>query len=131
MIEGLRLLPWLHEATRRSPDAVSHYNDCARCRSTFSREQRQLVGCGWESVAPGAIAWMPEGWTDDRPTTCVGYTTKLPEVIETTEARFYLKHGSLSLLVKDEITDALRLSIKILENADAEATSWSIKNPVK
>lgn len=128
MIQGLRLLPWLQEATRRNPDAVAHYSDCDKCKGMLSREVRQSIGCGYEPENENATPWTPEGWTGESPTVCVGYATKLPEVLETTEARFYLKHGSLGVLVGGELSDALRVSIRLLENADNEASIWAIKN---
>lgn len=124
MIEGLRLLPWLQEATRRNPESVAHLNDCTRCKSMFQPQMRQCLGCGFETPVEHATPWAPEGWTGESPKHCVGYTTRLPEVSETSEARFYLKHGSLSVLVRDELTDTLRICIRVLENASNEVTDW-------
>lgn len=131
MIEGLRLLPWLREATRRNPNAVGHLSDCARCMSSIPRPARQAMACAWEEPIADAQAWEPEGYTGPSPKTCPGYTTKLPEVIEVAEARFYLHHGSLSLLVGGELSDGLRDGIAILESAEAEVASWSARNPEK
>lgn len=79
----------------------------------------------------GARAWQPQDYEGPAPKTCPGYTTKLPEIRETAEARFYLHRGSLALLIKDELTDTTRDAIEILEGAHAEATSWALKNPEK
>lgn len=127
MIEGLRLLPGLQEASRRNPDAVAHYWDCSKCKATFPREMRRAIGCAWEPSLEGATPWKPEWWKGDPPTVCVGYSTKLPEVIETSEARFYLKSGSLSALIKGPMSDSLRTGIRLLENADTEASNWAAK----
>ena len=128
MIEGLRLLPRLHEAARKSPDAVGHLTDCDRCRSILRLDNRRALACGWEPRLAYATPWTPEDWDEEPPTTCAGYTTRLPEVREVAEARFYLKHGSLSVLVKDELTEGLRVGIQVLENAEAEVISWAAKN---
>lgn len=124
-------MPWLREATRRNPNAVGHYNDCERCIGQFQAETRQALGCAYESPVDHAQAWQPEGYEGPAPKTCPGYTTKLPEVTEATEARFYLHRGCLSLLIRDELADNLREGIAILEGADAEVTSWAVKNQEK
>ena len=88
------------------------------------QQSRQYLACAYEPRVEGARAWQHEGYTGPSPEACPGYTTKLPEVIEASEARFYLHNGSLSLLVDDELSDGLRSSIAILETEDNSVMSW-------
>lgn len=131
MIEGLRLLLWLQEATRRNPNAVGHLADCARCMRENPARTRQYMACGFEPPLEGAQAWQPEGYTGPALTACPGYTTKLPEVTDAAETRFYLRNGSLSSLIRGELTENMRASIAILECAESDVTRWALKNPEK
>lgn len=70
---------------------------------------RQSNGCGYELPAPRPDVWHPPGGelgfkTDaKRPlTTCAGYTTKLPEVMEASRASHWLKRGDLRAFLDDE-----------------------------
>lgn len=84
------------------------------------------MGCAWEPPLDGvpAAPWQHTGYTGPEPTTCPGYTIKLPEVAETVEASFFLERGALALLVKDELADGLRDSLGVLAGAYADVTSW-------
>lgn len=95
------------------------------------KQTRQYIGCAYEPRVEGARAWQHQGYNGPEPQTCPGYTTKLPEVSEVVEARFYLHKGSLQLLVRDELSDGLRDGIAILEGAEGAAAIWDIKNPEK
>lgn len=88
------------------------------------RQSRQYLACAYEPRVEGARAWQHQGYEGPDSETCPGYTTKLPEVREVAEARFYLHKGSLSLLVRDELSDSLRDGIAILETEDNSVMSW-------
>jgi hypothetical protein len=87
------------------------------------------MACGWEPSVSSARPWQPEGYTGPELTTCPGYTTRLPEVTDAAEARFYLNKGSLSSLIRGELTENTRTSIAVLEGAEADVTIWSLRNP--
>lgn len=95
------------------------------------RQSRQYLACAYEPRVEGARAWQHQGYEGPEPETCPGYTTKLPEVREVAEARFYLHKGSLSLLVRGELSDSLRDGIAILECAEGDVTRWAANNPEK
>jgi hypothetical protein len=65
-------------------------------------EQRQQMGCGYETAISGAEPWSPSNvfvlWpADDEPTVCPGYTTRLPEVLEAARARIHWQKGAIEL----------------------------------
>ena len=126
MIEGLRLLPWLQERVRNDRQIVEYLIDCDKCMASTERIQRQAMGCGWEPRNPGAVVtpWTHQGYTDTAPTTCVGYTTKLPEVIEINRARLHWKCGSIREFCKGAPTDNIQRGVEILEGAANEASCW-------
>lgn len=65
-------------------------------------------------------------------TTCPGYTTKLPEVIEIARLRVHAKEGTLSLFMHGaEPTDVAVVGIEILAGATNEAQAWAMQNPEK
>jgi hypothetical protein len=103
----------------------------------FTRAERQAIACGYEPLHPLSTAWIHEGMkirivthddgttTSDRPKTCPGYTTTLPEVIEASQARLFFGKGELLAFTGGEPpTDALRASIVHLEIAAGEMQEW-------
>lgn len=121
--------PWLAEAKRRTPSEAGIYADCGRCMRETPIEGRRALACAYEAPLDGARGYEPPGYDGPRLATCPGYTTKLPEVLEVTEARFYLHKGSLHLLVTDELTEAMRDALLVSESAEADVTRWSLANP--
>lgn len=97
-----------------------------------SRIVRQSLGCGYEPTpAPELVqvrTWQPpKGRTksgdaigyqhEEKPTTCPGYTTRLPEVYEVAIARRHWKQGALALHLGDApATDQLMTAIVLLDN---------------
>lgn len=122
MIEGLRLLPWLQERIRNDRPTVEILLDCDKCMRNTPVAIRQAMGCGYEPLVPGARPYMHDGYTDEPPTTCAGYTTKLPEVVEINRLRLHWsKFGGF----KDrEPTEVVKRGIEILEGAVNEANCW-------
>lgn len=98
---------------------------------SLSLEQRQLMACGFAPRVEVSRAWTPPSWPHkERPTTCAGYTTKLPEVQEVAYARLHWSKGSL----RDAFprpTEQLLHAIVELEVAVNETERWSFDNPVK
>lgn len=121
MIEGLRLLPWLQERIRNDRDVVEYLIDCDKCRMSTTETIRQAMGCGWEprSELVQIRPWQHQGYTGEPPTTCVGYTSKLPEVAEIARARLHWTKGS-----HDGLTENVLRGIEILEGAVNESGSW-------
>jgi hypothetical protein len=89
VIEGVRLLPWLQEAARREPAEVRYFLDCKTCMESLTEDSRRQMGCGYLPAATGVKpAGRPPGLDETLElTACIGYTTKLPEVIEVSRAR--------------------------------------------
>lgn len=130
MIEGLRLLPWVHESERRNPHSADF--DCAKCKEMNGRLARQHMRCGYEVPIDGAQPpWSPvmlDAAHQGEYTLCPGYTTKLPEVIEVVRLRMHAKMGSLSLFMHGgEPTEAATVGIEILEGAANEVQAWVMK----
>lgn len=104
MIEGVRLLPWLQQATRRDPNGVALLNDCEGCMREQSKEMRQSMRCGYEPALVDlrlSSTWCPDGFsgfeenTGGLASTCPGYTTHLPEVVEVSWLHWWLTKGQL------------------------------------
>jgi hypothetical protein len=131
VIEGLRLLPWLQEAIRRTPDQLGHLSDCGTCMQKHPRERRQLMGCGYEPPTASVTLWQPKvsklGYRHKRPTVCVGYSTRLPEVVEVLRARAHWEKGSLAMFCGDDKPgDEFLACIEILDAEIASVTAWAL-----
>lgn len=124
MIEGLRILPWLQERIRNDKQTVATLIDCERCMATNTKLIRQHMGCGYETRSEFSRPWVHQGYSDEMPTTCPGYTTKLPEVIEINRARLHWKQGELRDHCGDVPTENIYRGIEILEGAANEASCW-------
>lgn len=99
----------------------------------FDKPTRTAMGCGYErSINPHP--WTPVAlnvtWSGKQ-TTCPGYTTKLPEVIEIARARLHWKDGGGLRDFCDEPTEQLRYGVETLNGSTNECQSWSIENPEK
>lgn len=126
MIEGLRLLPWLQERIRSDRDSVETLLDCSKCMASNDRTVRQTMGCGYEMPHPTLEAhpWQHSGYSDEAPTTCVGYTAKLPEVAEINRARMHAKNGMARDFLRGPASENLLRGIEILEASTSEASCW-------
>lgn len=83
-------------------------------------QTRQILGCGYESPVVQIRGlkrqpYKPAEYQGDDPEFCVGYTTNLPEVVEASRARFWLKERDLRSFTRDEPTDQTALAIEVLE----------------
>lgn len=137
MIEGLRILPWLQERIRNKRKQVEYLLDCDKCRGLVppdpfnpmrptTQAERQTWGCAYEprNEAMRPCGWMHQGYRDEPPTTCPGYTTKLPEVVEINRARLHVKTGSGRDFLGGPATENILRGIEILEGAVNEANCW-------
>lgn len=123
------VLSWLQEATRRDRASVARYSDCETCMQTTPLTTRQALGCGYapRSELVRVMVWDnpardPGG---DHPlTTCPGYTTKLPEVRETSYARLHWKNSQLELWARGEVVDHQLDAITILEASSQGVEAW-------
>ncbi len=128
-MEGLRLLPWWQDAIRR--ELLGAKAKCVTCMESLSEEQRQLAGCGYAPQPPERLRvfvepWAGLGYTGPKPTVCPGYSTNLPEVIETARARLHWSKGELLSFTRGTPSEALTTGIEFLEHAANEAHLWSI-----
>lgn len=133
-MEGLRLLPWIHEAERRKDWDLQNCDDCM---AHTSEQVRQTMGCGYAPVPTGPLARMvnipvPTSGCRVSVTVCPGYSTRLPETIEAARARLHWsKGGPSSIGIRDWADSPLALGIEILEGASNEAQAWAMENPPK
>lgn len=125
MTEGLRALPWLEDARR--DEAL--FLRCDFCLENADEAQRRALGCGWLPPHEDAQPWQHRGdktpSTDEIPayTTCAGYTTRLPDVVDAATAWSWWDKGQLHLLVA-EPSPALRDGIDELAAAIGAYQSW-------
>jgi len=97
---------------------MSRLSDCGKCMETTNRATRQDMGCGYESRVRTALPWTPHPSSEIDPedvTTCVGYTSTLPEVIEAVRARAHWSKGSLDAYTLGPCNENLRVAIEILD----------------
>lgn len=75
--------------------------DCTKCKQMNTSERRQYLGCGYEPPIDRVhlTLWQPpngpKAYHGPDATVCAGYTTRLPEVIETSILRAHWENGSL------------------------------------
>lgn len=132
MIEGLRILPWLQSATRKTPTAVQLLNNCKACMQRTTTKERQRMGCGYEKPPRGKAApWTPLGFKGAPIEHCPGYTTKLPEVVEASWARHWLEKGNIDQWSDMPITQQTRDAVQILEIAIADEQAHDLEQRQK
>jgi len=89
---------------------------------------RQFMGCGFAPPPDLSVPvdpWTPPGFKGPAPSTCPGYTTKLPEVTEAARARFHWEKGALGHVIGDEpATEHTLLGIEALAGAVGEVQEW-------
>ena len=126
MIEGLRVLPWWHEAARRS--LLGDKSNCETCMTRQSPHARQLGGCGYEPLLETREPWsggsLPN-YSGPQTTVCPGFSIALPEVIEVARARLHWSKGSLDQFCHGQAHDALIEGIEYLDGAVSEFQFWS------
>jgi hypothetical protein len=74
--------------------------------STLTTINRRRIGCGFLPPTDDAQPWLPAGFDvgdqgELAPTTCIGYTRQLPEVIEVGQARRHWDKGELRSFTGD------------------------------
>lgn len=132
MIEGLRLLPWLQQAARSNATAVSIYTDCEACMNVRPAYVRQTMRCGYEPALADArlsSTWWPSGFSgfpqeDGTPgvaSTCPGYTTKLPEVVEASRLHWWWGKGQLRDRVEDGVVNDRVIQVVEIIGAEVAA----------
>lgn len=88
---------------------------------------RQFAACPFTpvNVRVKPVPWSPAtGYAGPAPTTCPGFTTSLPEVVETARGWVHWSKGQLDQFVgPGGATDELLQRIEMLDGAIAEQTS--------
>jgi hypothetical protein len=98
--------------------------------TNLTLSQRLAVGCGYEPPAPPSVrdsVWDPprgELGTDVEVTTCPGYTTMLPEVIEAARARSHWEKGQLEAFCGDEPSEPLVVAVEMFDAAVGQYSYW-------
>lgn len=103
-------------------------SNCERCKEMNDVETRQSMGCGYEPPIELRLPlWTPRAFKlperrDDSlwPSTCVGYTANLPEVIEAARARVHWNKGQLEAFLGGPATEQTMIAIEILEGSSNE-----------
>lgn len=140
MIEGLLQTPWINLQARRDRRAVELLRDCNRCKQTNSREVRQTMACPYEAPIEGAEpAGVHPGFLEEHgakamPSTCAGYTTKLPAVEERTWHLHWLKLGGGAMLeaaLGSPPTERDLRELRLLEAETERVAAWEARNPVR
>lgn len=98
-MEGARHLPSF--LLTASADPGFPLLDCDACRENRDREERQEMGCGYEErLEPEqqVALWVHPSFPVralGKPTTCAGYTTKLPAVLRISNLGIHWERGTL------------------------------------
>ncbi len=99
-------------------------SDCAKCKGANPRVVRQSLGCGYEQPTETVVAWDHSArkmlTPDDRPKHCIGYTSRLPEVVEILRARAHWERGHLPLACDEAPHEHALIAIEILEASNNE-----------
>lgn len=97
---------------------------------TQTFESRRLMGCGYIPDAPKPQA-RPPGFEGDV-TVCIGYSTSLPEVVETSYARLWFDKGALGDWCDQEPpTPALRAAIEQMESQQHACQAYAMADSKK
>lgn len=132
MIEGLKALPWMQEAESRGVLGIP--SSCENCMQANGEQTRQTWGCAYAPPPPVALrpyVTVPAPLDAPQGTTCPGYTTRLPEVIEVSRARLHWSKGAIMAFCRGQPRFALLAGIEILEGATNDRDRWAMNNPVK
>lgn len=112
---------------------IDHLTDCGKCKMQFDSTTRAAMGCGYEKPRDGARPWSPKNFNGKWIGTelaCPGYTTNLPEVIETARGRIHWNKSSLrDFCGGEQPTDETLACIELLESSCNEMIAWSQDNP--
>lgn len=101
--------------------------DCGYCQSTTTEPMRSLLGCGWLPASDDARPWVHPGDTREY-TTCAGYTTDLPEVIDI--ARLY-RHWSKGAVDVRSLPRPIEDGIELLDAATNSRDNWVTRDKSK
>jgi hypothetical protein len=117
VIEGLRVLPWFQDASRREAASLGHLSNCDDCMSTTTSIERQHMGCGFEPMLEVSRPFAPRG-VPCKVTVCPGYSTRLPEVIEVSRAYLHWDKGTMrERFAGAEPTPALLDGLELLQGS--------------
>lgn len=130
MIEGRRLLPYYREALSRDRDTVAAYLDCGKCKRNRSREERRrLMSCGFEQPIEGAHAYVHPGYPVEglgKPTTCIGYTGKLPVVRLADALMVQWERGTLERMLGGPAPEIILETLDEIEWCSRAAEAWGV-----
>lgn len=107
-------------------------SDCERCMNELTTERRYVLGCGYLPPAPPQLApfvrpWQGLGYNGPRPTTCPGYTTQLPVVIELVRAHRHWAKGQLEAFCGTRaVPEAVLLGVEQFESAVGDFEAWRL-----
>jgi hypothetical protein len=122
------MLPWLQEQSKREPASVEHLQDCGPCKQRYPSEVRRDMGCAYEPDQERTFMWRHIGDSGPKPTTCAGYTTKLPMVREVAASYIHWEKGTLEQRFRGhELPEPLLDALEILHVNVSEVQSWDLK----
>ena len=126
LIDGLRLLPWVH-SKRREKDADPNFLDCSKCLARD--EQKPLLGCGWISAEGRSRFVQPSAWPESDTGICPGYLIQLPQALQTARMYGWRKDGELANgLCGHPMTPLLRDCLDILAGAVTECECHMLRS---
>lgn len=127
-MSGARHLPWLWMTASAEPGFP--LLDCDACREHRDREERQAMGCGyeerWEPEHQDAL-WVHPGFPVrllGKPTTCAGYTTKLPAVLAIAGLRIHWERGTLLARLGGRTAPIIFDVLEAIEAQQNAAEAW-------
>jgi hypothetical protein len=105
--------------------------NCKVCHEQVEEPLRRAMGCGWITVPDEerTSVWRHPSDEDDAPTTCAGYTTQLPDVVEIASAYQHWKNGALREACGRELSYSLVDGLVLLDSALSTWQAWRAENP--
>lgn len=88
--------------------------ECESCKRRMSRAERATLACGFVD----SIEWVKGMRPYPDATVCPGYSTRLPEVVETSRALLWARRGELRLFFEPhQVTPLAKDCIDLLDSA--------------
>jgi hypothetical protein len=131
--EGLLALVWFADARRGGSLGIA---DCDSCKASTPALQRQHLGCGYEPRLDDGkfhlTIWQPpEGYRGPELSTCAGYTTRLPEVVEVDRLHSHWSHGNMAAVLGEPATEEIATAVLVVESQIHALKAWKAEESKK
>ena len=123
VLEGLTALPWVQEKRQEQGEFL----DCDSCMEHFNHHVRAEMHCGLmpASAHRDGQRWEPSDGTEL--TTCAGYTTKLPDVVDVAIHFAHWENGALDHVCPGGAPKPLLNGLVRLKTASESRSSFRMR----